>query len=703
MLVLIARVLAGDRAERHAAIEAGTGTGKSYAYLVPTMLWAAETGQRVVVATGTKNLQEQLVKKDAPFVQELIWMATGKRPRVAVLFGKNNYLCPRLLTRRLEELWAKANASLAVGVALGRREQEELCWLDLLAAWLEDSGSGFKDHLPAWPYLPGAAEDRDYWWGRVSAADEDADCPHCTFKAACGFRKARDEAALADVVIANHHLVLADLLLRRKAGLSLFTPRKGTGKPPEVLVVDEAHDLPDAARGALEAAFSRRRVSRLRADALRFFRELRDWAEEAGLVAAEYATDKFSIAEDFDRREFPRLERDLDALFAWARNYLAGEECRSLHPGAAPPVEKLDLPGKLSWFFVNLFSFVERVVEAVGAEVEGDRDLEREFDPFARRAERLAERWEELWEAFCRAVLLERHYRLAGQKGDVCYVERPERFVAHPADPAPVLRGLWSCYDHVFLASATLFPFPQSEGFSWFRERFGFGEEELAMGVVPSPFDYERQMQAVVLTNKELAPPDGDRREETGEQYVRRVETLARAVLRTLEKVDGGVLALFTSYREMRDVAGLVERSLPAGRALLVQGEAGKSELLERFKEHGRAVLFGVASFWQGVDVPGSALSAVLIARLPFPRPDDPDVEAECWLAGQRKRWVKVYLPRASLALRQGVGRLIRTEADTGLVVIADPRAAGVHKRLVRNCVPVELKEAVLAWDGKNC
>lgn len=698
MLRLLARVLAGERPERHAAVEAGCGVGKSFGYLVPVMLWCAETGGRAVVATATRGLQEQLAGKDAPFVADLVRRATGRDVKVAVLYGKGNYLCPALLVHRLEELWARANALLSVGGVPDQREQEELCWLDMLARWLEAGGTGVKDHLPSWPFLPGAQEDRDQWWSRVSAADEDADCAECRFRGACGFRAARDAAAAADVVVANHHLVVADALLRQEAGLSLFSG-KGA-KPAAVLVLDEAHEFLKAAREGREVVFSQRRVARLRSDAVSFLRDLHEWTLRAEQwQAGLYVREKLDAAREWAGRRYAGLGQLLDALFSWALKHLGENDRRPLLPGHSPPAAGV-LEGLEEFFSpaAGLLDFAVRAAEAVESAVEGDRDLKREFAPLKRRAGRLVERWRELEEAFRRAVLMENHYRLAGWEGDVCYTEQPGRFGAHPADPAPFLRSLWRQYEHVFLTSATLFPFPQSEGFRWFCERFGFGEGEIVQAVVPSPFRYEEQMRAVVLVNSELAPPgnDGGDGEESCEQYARRVDALARAVLRTLEKVDGGVLALFTSYKEMRDVAVLVRGKLPAGRLLVVQGEAGRAELLERFKVHGRAVLFGVSSFWQGVDVPGDALSAVLIARLPFPQPDDPDVEAECWLAG-RGWWAKVCRPLAALALRQGVGRLIRTETDTGLVVICDPRAAARHRRFAEACLPVRPKVAKLA------
>lgn len=171
MAELVAQVLAGERRETAAAIEAGTGTGKSLAYLVPVMMHCVETGKRAVVATATKTLQEQIIRKDAPFVAEVIKEATGKSTTFAVLFGKGNYLCPVLLRKRLAEI--------------GHLATLEVCYLERLAAWLETGGSGLRDDLPAFPDMP---EVQDWWWARVSAEDDEADCSGC-LGVGCAFKK----------------------------------------------------------------------------------------------------------------------------------------------------------------------------------------------------------------------------------------------------------------------------------------------------------------------------------------------------------------------------------------------------------------------------------------------------------------------------------------------------------------------------------
>lgn len=683
MLRVIAQSLAGERPEKLVAVEAGTGTGKSLAYLVPVMMRCLEAGRRAVVATGTKNLQDQLARKDAPLAADLVAQATGRRPIVAVLYGKGNYLCPALLRRRIRELWER--------VILPPPAQDELAFLERLAAWLRDGGSGFREDLPAWPDAPGSQDDRERWWARVSAADDDADCQACSEeeKEACAFRSAREAASTADVVVANHHLVAADFLLRAQVGVSIFAEK--AMRPPEILVVDEAQDLPEAVQSAMEVGFTWVRVARLRGDTLRLIKDLDDWAGENGLKINAKKT--LEAAEAWTDKRFPALEATLSELFAWANRALAGKDRKPFLPGQVPEGAEGVLR-ELEAFFspaTGLINFSKSAVEALELAAAGDKELEKDFARFQRRFNRLRERFEELCEAFRRAVLLERHYRLAGCKGDVCWIE-PGRFAAHPQDVSGWLRQVWAVHENVVLTSATMFPFPQSIGFVWFGEKFGLDSGRAVMGVVPSPFRYEEQMHALVMTDPDLLPPDNGE-SDTREQAERRPRKLAEVIASVAGKARGGVMVLFTAAQEMRRVAEMTQPMLPEDRVLLVQGrDGGKAEILGRFKEHSRAVLFGVDSFWQGVDLPGDLLTSLIIAKLPFPCPDDPQVEAEVYLAG-RDWWKKVYRPRAALTMRQGVGRLIRTEEDRGVILITDPRAAGRHRQIIQSCLPVEPKE----------
>lgn len=691
MLRLVAQVLAGEKPERVAVVEAGTGTGKSLAYLVPVMLNAIRNRKRAVVATGTKALQEQLARKDAPFAADLVEKVTGKHPVFAALYGKSNYLCPLLLVRRYHE----TQEYIETACPDAGRKLEEACYVEILHGWLTGGGSGLLDDFPMYSHLPGTESDRGYWWSRASAADDDADCASCAPPIPCPFRTAREAAQGADVVIANHHLVVADYLLRDSSGSSIFSPPMVPA--PEILVVDEAHDFTDAVRASLEAPFSLGRVKRLVSDVLRFLGDAVTWTMEKGFRReVVYVREKAENAREYIDRNFPAVEAALGELFAWAGEKLDSRSRVLLFPGSVPPGAE-DVYGAMTRFFSpgGLLSFPYRAVEVLGDAVgsKGDRDTKKELDVLERRCDRLTERAVELEGAFRRAILLENHYRSTGTEGDACWVE-PRRFCACPVSVAGTLRDMWGMWKKIIFTSATIFPFPQSDGFQWFREKFGLVEAETTMGVVPSPFDYMRQMRAAVITDQELMPP-ADVADKDGQ--FRRVEALAEAVLRVSMKCPGGVLVLFTSFREMNAVAGLLRDRLPD--RLLVQGEAGKNELLERFRSHGWAVLMGVASFWQGVDVPGDALQGVIVARLPFPQVDDPLIEAECWLAGKMK-WKRVIQPVTAITLRQGVGRLVRTETDTGTVFFFDPRAGNRHKYWVQGCVPVPIRDVAMYGHG---
>ncbi|WP_134642991.1 ATP-dependent DNA helicase [Ammonifex thiophilus] len=671
MAETVAQVLAGERPERAAAVEAGTGTGKSLAYLVPVMLYCVREGRRAVVATGTKNLQEQLATKDAPFAAELVEKATGKSPTFAVVYGRANYLCPALLEERLAELEGKKDRR--------GREGQELEFLRAVVEWWRKGGSGLRDSLPSEP-------PEESWWLRVSADDDGADCRECR-KTGCPFARAREAASTAHVVITNHHLVAADWKVRQVAGLSLFAGRGDV--LPSVLVIDEAHDFLDALRSSLSVSFTAGRVKRLETDIRSLVKDLESLVEDAeeerregngkgspGLQASRGAREGLCVGVG----EGEDLWKRLEDLFACAEEFRRQRKAEALLLFPPPLFDSAgSLLPLLQSRFSSLLDYADWLFSV--SPVDG-----KERKKFERKLERFRERLLEVSEAFRRAVLLERHYRTYGPPGDACWYEE-NRFCAVPVDVSRQARDLWSDYRHVVLTSATLFPFPQSEGFSWFREAYGFEEGEIALGILPSLFDYGKQMRAYILARPELEPEESRKgKDGNGED---RAEHLAESLLELVNGVSGGVLALFTSYQEMRRVASLVKPRLPKDRLLLIQGEAGRYELLQRFKEHGRGVLLGVSSFWQGVDVPGEALSAVFIARIPFPHPEDPVVEALTFLAG-REWFVKVSRPIAALTLRQGIGRLIRTEDDTGVVVIADPRAAGKHRRLVESCLPVE-------------
>ncbi|NHM27977.1 ATP-dependent DNA helicase [Desulfofundulus sp. TPOSR] len=658
----VARLLRGEWPAL--AVEAGTGTGKSLAYLVPAMLYALREGGRVVVATRTKNLQEQLAGKDALLAADLVAQHIDvSPPAVAVLKGKGNYLCPAVLEDELKKARKKDRlARRAWRMDREVRETKEpsppvfsprTAFLAALKLWTEIGGSGELDDLPAWPGLAGNGAERERWFHSVSAASPAAECAGCP--AACSFARARREAGGARIVITNHAMVAADFVLRRKTGKSVFHGRDEA--PPDVLIIDEAHNFPESFRDALGTHFSRLRWARLRGDLENSIDSLsfRVLARLEGAERENFIREKETDMQKL-RELAGRVDRAVDLL---VRKYSGAEHRRPRYPGETGGEEEnaAVLAGE---FFGVAENILKRYVDLCG---DVDRDL-------TRKADRLLARMAELREALSRAVLMNDHYRAGGN--DACWVEGGV-FHAAPVRLQDYLPCLWGLYPGgVVFTSATLFPFPQSDGFRWFREEFAL-PEDTACGVVESPFDYGRQMKLYVPTDACLSPGSGEK-----------PRRLAELVARVAGATPGGVLVLCTSLREMEAVKSSLAGLLSPDRVLLVQGDAGKGELSRRFAAHGRAVLVGFDSFWEGVDFPGDVLTAVVISKLPFPAPDDPIVEARTYLAGGG--WPaarRVSVPLCAVKLRQGVGRLIRRETDAGIVVIADPRLSARHKKLL--------------------
>ncbi len=557
--------------------EAGTGTGKTFAYLVPALL----CGRRVVLSTATRNLQEQLFHRDLPLVRR----ALGSAARVALLKGRQNYLCRERLDR--------VELAPAAG---GRRE---LAILARVRDWARTTRSGDLAELVDLP------EDSPLRRELTSTADNclGQDCPRLSD---CHVLRARHAAAGADLVVVNHHLLLADLALRHD-GLGEVLP------PSDVVIVDEAHQLAELASEFFGEALGSRQLLELAQDARRAH------AAEAGDLPA---LDAAATA----------LESGVQRL----RGDLGAEPRRVLWDGAG-------LGPAASTGLSVLAGALGRLEEALAAAAE--RGLE--LGQCHRRAERFRDRLREMTDAEPAAR--------------VRWVEVfPRAFALHatPLETGPVFaerararRSAW-----VF-TSATL---AVGGSFEHFARSLGLQERD--EGLWDSPFDYARQTLCYV--------PPGLPDPNTAE-YTARV---ADVTLPVLEASGGRAFLLFTSHRALREAA---RRLAGDGRfPLLVQGEMTRSELLRRFTETPRAVLLGTSSFWEGVDVRGEALSCVVIDRLPFAVPDDPVARARAAAVTARggNAFAELQLPQAVLALKQGVGRLIRDVRDRGVLVICDPR-----------------------------
>jgi len=566
-------------------VEAGTGTGKTFAYLVPALL----SGLRVLISTGTRTLQDQLYHRDLP----LLAAALGRPARVALLKGRSNYLC----RARLESIGRQGDLLPAAGDPLLAR----------ITDWSLATRSGDLAELPeladAHPLRPHITSTRENCLGQ-----------RCGHYSQCHVLEARRTALEADIVVVNHHLLLADLALKED-GFGDLLPSV------DAVILDEAHQLPDLVSEFFGVSFASRQVEALAAD-------LRTQIKLAGLDPG--------IIEPLERAlgecvaAFGREERQL----AWRELGDTARGClEELEEALAQLREQLRPLGSERGFE----SFEPRTAElmrALALLLDGSRAQESHVD--------------ELHVDGARTVTIHaRGFQLRLLPYDVS-----SRFNAL----LTANRSAW------IFTSATL---AVREDFGHFASRLGL--TAAATVRYESPFDYARQ--ALLYLPAGLPEP-------ASPGYTAAVVAAARPLI---EASGGGAFLLFTSHRALRAAAGILERLLPAQWPLLVQGRAPREQLLRRFRASGCAVLLGTASFWEGVDVQGSALRLVLIDRLPFASPEDPVVRARIeHLESQGASAFRDYqLPEAVLTLKQGVGRLIRSEDDRGVVMICDPRLRG--------------------------
>lgn len=573
------------RTQGQLVVEAGTGTGKTFAYLVPALL----SGRRVVISTGTRTLQDQLYARDLPTVAS----ALGRPVRIALLKGRANYLC----LHRLE---------LAEHQATDRGLRKEVAVaLPRVRAWARVTRRGdiaeltsMTESAPVWPWVTST---RDNCLG-----------PDCPSFDQCHVVQARREAQGADVIVVNHHLLMADLMLKEE-GFGDLLPNA------DAVIIDEAHQLADVASLFLGFTISGRQLQ---------------------AFARDIAVEIIGGAPQIDNSAAQTLERQVvDIEQGFGQSFAGGRERWEFSEWPAAAIEAIASAG----------DSVQQLAEALAPAAENHAGLAS----IRRRALEVSSRLASLIEADTEELAAVRWAQKSTDNIALHY--RPVDVAAQLSGLIAAHAGAWVC------ASATL---AIGEDFRHFTHRVGMTDAVTAL--FGSPFDYAKQ--ALLYLPSGIDAPASPR-------HTQQVIDAALPVLAASGGRAFLLFTSHRALREAAEILGRRLGSVPPY-PILVQGEAPRDALLKRFRDYGNAVLLGTSSFWEGVDVKGAALSVVVIDKLPFTVPDDPVLKARLAAIERRggNAFFEEQVPQAVITLKQGVGRLIRDPDDFGVVMLCDQR-----------------------------
>jgi ATP-dependent DNA helicase DinG len=601
---------------RHLIAEAGTGTGKTLAYLLPALRRAREQKQRIIISTGTKNLQEQLYFKDIPFLESLLGPL-----RVCYMKGRANYLCK-------QKLYALRDNPILSGL-------EEIDQFHHILKWERTTETGDRAEIDALP-------EHSPLWHKLDARSEVCLGQTCPNWEPCFVTGMRRKALESDIVIVNHHLFFADLSIKQQAG---GAPDAGILPEAAAVIFDEAHELEDVASQYFGIALSNARFDELARDTESMLK-----AKGVSTSAIESAT--------LTIRERSRL-------------FFSSLPAGPSHLGRLEFIDRADFLESRGDAYLGASNALQRL--------EGELERLREVEEAAglrKRAADIRHHMKFLLESEDpntvfwierRAASGLRNAARNARLVEPAQATAPQAFSTHlqatPIDVSTLLADtLFMHYPSVILTSATLTVAGQDgvPSFAHLKKRLGIPfPKEL---VVPSHFDYAKQ--ALLYLPPTMPDP-------------RHPDFIAQATEKTrrvLEITRGRAFCLFTSYAQMRELHDRLLAQLPY--PLLMQGTAPRHVLLQQFRETPNAVLFGTSSFWQGVDVQGEQLSCVIIDKLPFAVPTDPIMKArtDAITAAGGNAFNDLQIPQAVIALKQGFGRLIRSLSDRGVLMLLDPR-----------------------------
>ena len=633
-LELVKKIVSALNGNKIGIFEAGTGVGKSFSYLIPSMLWAVENKERVVVSTGTINLQQQLVEKDIPAAEKIV----GKKIKAVLVKGRQNYLC----LRRLDETGKERD--------LFNEEQEIF---DKIFEWSKNTPTGSRSDLSFMP--------SENIWQKVNSEADACMGMKCPFREKCFVMKVRKEAADANILVVNHHILFADIESRLEGAGFEDT---AVLPPYKRIVFDEAHGIEDAATSFFSNQINRFKIQK---QLNLLYRTRKGTA--AGFLFTLLSLSFSEENADSLIEGVNQIKVALNGLEDAALALLEHEYTLRLFKNTKTQfVNVLHSMSVLQKHIADFTGNVRKLFDCIPEEAK-DSPVLYETKSVLRRLEDSAVVLGSFlsWSEHLDFVYWIQKSKLSSAVSK--NVENPYyvQFIQTPLDISQTMnKGVFEPMDSVICTSATL---SIGKSFNYWKKHAGvfFAEEERILeGEFPSPFPYKTNVLFAVARDAPFP--------ENAFEYQRYIED---SIVRLIRAAGGKTLVLFTSYESLKHACDIARNALRlSGIKILRQGDDDRFRLLKIFREDKTSVLFATDSFWEGVDVPGDSLSQVIIAKLPFGVPNNPVFAAKSEMIQQRggSSFMELSVPDAVIKFRQGFGRLMRRNSDKGAIVVLDKR-----------------------------
>ncbi len=624
-IALLEKVCTAFNENKITAFEAGTGVGKSFAYLLPAMMWSAENKERVVISTGTINLQQQLFEKDIPLAKKLL----DKDIKAILVKGRQNYIC----LRRFNETSKEQD--------MFNDQDEEL---ETISKWVAKTQTGSNSDLP---FLPNPV-----LWQRINSESDACMGQRCKYFENCFVMKVRKEAADANLLIVNHHLLFADIEMRLGVGFD----DTAVLPPYQRLIFDEAHGIENAATSFFSEGFTRfaflkqlNRLYRKNKNTIAGHLHTLELLSDTGHLKEQAINELQEIKKCLAKSEDEALAI-LDTTYTWRLKEDTAHQATGLFAALK------DFGKSISQFNATMRDLIDGI------------DQDDQSAPVVWETKNILSRLDSL------ATLCKNFDKWHKKDQTVFWLEKSgggqrdfyPKFLQTPIDIAPLMKtGVFEPLKTVICVSATL---TTATSFDFWLRRSGINlleKERLITGEFASPFDYKNNTLLSIPVDIPLPH----------EQMFQ--QTIEEAIVRLIRSSKGRALVLFTSYESLRSACEYARQNLALdGITVYKQGDDDRFRLLQSFKENTESVLFATDSFWEGVDVPGESLSHVILVKLPFAVPSDPVFAArsDAIEKSGSSSFMELSLPQAIITFRQGFGRLIRHSQDFGAVTVLDKR-----------------------------